>query len=186
MLCARRAAATLLQCIDVRRRQWPSACRRSSDGHSVTAGAGQRARRPEPPTRTTLAAPIRLAIARSRARAAGSVTVSVRPSGPKLKTPRDPNPAQKRNLACRYPDAAPAAGIGDEQPGQRRSIDGDDDAEDDEGRDRADVTGAASPGDLSGTDVADARSIRRRPQHGRGSSRSSEDRGMGHDVPFLS
>ena len=75
-------------------------------GHAGTRQAAT----PTPMPIARLARPIRVDLARSARRAASSRTCSTRPTGPKLNTPRDPNPAQKRSRACRYPDAAAVAG----------------------------------------------------------------------------
>lgn len=66
-----------------------------------------------------LCSPIRWEAAASSARDSGSATSWVRPTGPKLNTPRDPNPAQNRERAWMYPEADMAAGRATSSRAQR-------------------------------------------------------------------
>ncbi len=82
-----------------------SSVTRALPATDATGAMGQRGRSvaaaPTASPTARLAMPIRRDIARSRPRASASVTCSVPPISPKLKTPAEPKPAQNRSRAWR-------------------------------------------------------------------------------------
>ena len=91
-----------------------------------------------------------------------------RPDVAEVEHPGGPEPGAELQPGLEIAGGRDDRGRGDEEPGQRRSVDRDEDREQDHGGDDADVPAAAAARDLGGPDVADAGPVVRRDLHQRG------------------